>query len=263
MWLEYPVKSRKDWEKIKEERFNLDSIDKRYVTDIQEFKKKQEYTNLPVLIMGIPIGFFGSLRFLLGEKNLYFLYYDDPKLLKDISNHLCNLWLLIAEELTSKVSFDFAYFFEDMAGKNGSLISPAIFKEFMAPNYKRIIKFLRSKGINIFIVDSDGNINDLIPIFLGVGINAMQPFEQQSGNDLIKIRKKYPELRILGGFDKNTLTKDKEYINLELERMKIMISMGGFIPFIDHHIPPNVSWENFKYYRNSLNKIIEQTTVLL
>jgi hypothetical protein len=49
---------------------------------------------------------------------------------------------------------------------------------------------------------------------------------------------------------------------LELEKVRRMISMGGYIPYVDHAIPPNISWDHFKYYRNKLNEIIENTKVL-
>lgn len=84
------------------------------------------------------------------------LYYDDDELVYDILNYLCEMWILMAEELISKMEFDLACFWEDMAGKQGSLISPQTFREFTTPSYKKIINFLKSKGIKLFLVDTDG-----------------------------------------------------------------------------------------------------------
>ncbi|MBM3709843.1 MAG: hypothetical protein FJW61_05425, partial [Actinobacteria bacterium] len=262
LFLDWPVHNKKDWGKVKEERFNLNSINKRWITNKENFIKKMKNRTRPLLIFDPPIGFFGSLRELIGVENLFFLFYDEPKLIHSILDHLCNLWISIAEELTAKIDFDMAIFWEDMAGKQGSLISPLTFKEFLTPRYKKIINFLKSKGIKYFLVDTDGKVDVLIPLFLEAGINAMLPFEQQAGNDLINIRKEYPNLIMFGGFDKNTLHKGKEFIDKELEKMNLLISKGGYIPFVDHDIPPNSSWENFKYYRNRLNEIIYSTKVL-
>jgi uroporphyrinogen decarboxylase len=262
LWLEYPVKSRKDWEEMKEEKLSLDSITKRWSKNKAEFIKKAKDRTFPLHLMSGPTGFFGSLRYLLGEDRLYITYYDDPYLLKDIADHLCNLWIAEAEELTSVLDFDIAGFWEDMAGKNGSLISPSLFKEFMTPYYKRLTGFIKSKKINNFILDSDGNVNELIPLFLEAGVNGLMPFEQQAGNDLAEIRKKYPELIIWGGIDKNELSKDKEHIDKELDKVSWLIKQGGYIPFNDHLVPPNVSWENFKYYREKLNKIVDSIQIV-
>jgi uroporphyrinogen decarboxylase len=261
-WLEWPVKNKEDWENIKQERLSLDSINKRFIGDIDIISKNIKKSNALRGIFDTPVGFFGSLRSLIGEVKLYLMYYDNPSLLKDILGHLCNLWLSMAEELTSKIDFDLAIFWEDMAGKQGSLISPAMFKEFLSPYYKRLIGFLKSRGIKYFSVDCDGKVDELIPLFIEAGINIMYPFERQAGNDLIAIRKKYPGLGIIGGFDKNSLYNGKEYIDKELDAISWLIKQGGYIPFADHAIPPNSSWENFKYYRNKLNDIIHLNKVL-
>lgn len=261
LWLEYPVKSRDDWERIKEERFNIDKIDSRWTQDKDAFLKESRNRDYPLHLLGGPCGFFGTLRFLIGEEKLYTLYYDDPKLIIDILSHLCELWINIIDELTSLIDFDIAGFWEDMAGKNGSLISPRLFKEFMTPYYKKLTSHIRSKGIKNIVVDTDGKVDELIPLFLEAGVNNMYPFEQQAGNDLIEIRKTYPELRIWGGFDKNTLYKGKKEIDDELQKMDWLISRGGFIPFADHCIPPNASWESFKYYRENLNRIIDSVPI--
>ena len=178
-------------------------------------------------------------------------------------NHFCKLWLLMCEKLTSKIDFDFAVFWEDMSGRQGSMISPATFREFMSPNYKKLTDFLKSRGINIFAVDTDGYVGELINLFLEIGINMLFPFEQQADNDLIKFRKKFPELRMFGGIDKKILSRDKISIDKELEKISFLIGKGGYIPSIDHNVSPDSSWENFKYYRNRLNEIIDSKKILL
>jgi len=90
----------------------------------------------------------------------------------------------------------------------------------------------------------------------------MCPFERQAGNDLIEFRSKCPDFVFLRGFDKNTLIKGNDDINKELSIMSGLIKKGGFIPFADHWIPHNVSWEKFKYYRNKLNNIIYDLKIL-
>jgi uroporphyrinogen-III decarboxylase len=262
LWIEFPVKNRADWERVKEERFSLNNLADRFPINMDTIKKKREKRNTLLAILAAPVGFFGSIRALLGEKRLYMMYYDDPDLVKDIAQHLCSLWLAISEELTSKFDFDIALFWEDMAGKQGSLVSPSIFREFMMPYYKKLIGFLKSRGIKHFLVDSDGKLDELIPLFIESGINSIMPIERQAGNDIIEIRKKYPELGILGGFDKNSLAKGRENIDKELEKIEWVIKTGGYIPSGDHSIPPDSSWESFKYYRTKLNNIISTTKIL-
>ena len=228
--------------------------------EIEGAISKAKDRDYPICFYGPPIGFFGILRFLIGEENLYYWYYDKPDFLKKILDYLCNFWLSIAEELISKIDFDYGRFWEDMAYKGGSLISPKLFREFMTPHYKRLINFAKSKGIKHFIVDSDGYMEDLMSLFIEVGMTAILPFDALAGNDIERIRKKYPNFGIIGGINKYALLK-KESIDNELEKAKRLIGTGGFIPYVDHFVPPDVSWENFEYYRRKLNDIIDVVEV--
>ena len=213
-------------------------------------------------LLGDPVGFYGSIRFLMGEMNLLYAYYDKPDLVKNILNFLADFWINCSSEILSNFDIDAVFFWEDMSGKNGQLISPAHFREFMMPPYKRIIRELKRMRVKSFIIDTDGKIDELLPLFLECGMTGMYPFEQQAGNDLFEIRSKYPKLQILGGIDKNKLALDENAIKIELCRLNELIKLGGYIPFADHLIPPNVSWNNFKFYREELNNIILNTKVL-
>ena len=256
-WLEYPVRNKRDWDRMKEERLNLNDMDERYTADdpdvyIQGLKER----DFALLLYGSPIGFFGILRFMIGEPDIYYWYYDNPDLLKDMAEYLCTMWLQIAEELTSKADFDWCYFFEDMAYKGGSLVGPDIFREFMAPYYRRIIDFARSRGIKYHIVDSDGYVEELIPLFLEVGMTGLQPFEVRAGNDIERVRKNYPKLAILGGIDKTAFQSTGE-IDRELEKVKRMLPKGGYIPYVDHAFPPDIGYEQYRYFRERLNEIVD------
>ena len=260
-WLGHPVTCEADWDEIVHDRLNLDNLTARYtVPDVERFVAQARNRDYPMCLYGSPIGFFGVLRFMIGEENLYYWYYDKPLLIERILNHLCEMWLAIAEELTSKVEFDFGRFYEDMAYKGGSLISPKMFRRFLTPYYRRLIDFAKGKGIKHFVIDSDGYIEDMMPLFLECGATALLPFEIRAGNDIERVRRNYPSLGILGGIDKTALT-DRSTIDRELEKAARMIAQGGYIPYVDHAVPPDVSWENFKYYRDGLNQIIDTVRV--
>ena len=256
-FLKGPVTGRADWEKVKEERFNLGRIKERFPKNWSELVQRYKGRDFPIGIGGHPVGFFGSLRELLGEVMVHYAYYDDPKLLKDILAHLTELWIAIYEEIVAAIDVDFALFWEDMAYNKGSLISPKLFREFMSPYYKRMTDFLKSRGVRHIIVDTDGKCTELIPLFIEAGLSGMYPFEVQSGMDIVEVRKKYPELQIWGGLDKRVASQGKSEMDQELEKVVFMLERGGFIPFFDHLVPPDVSWDNYVYFRKKLKSLIE------
>ena len=218
-WLGHPVTGEADWERIKRERLSLDNFAQRYtVHDLAAYLAQARRRDTPLCLYGSPIGFFGILRFMIGEENLYYWYYDKPDLITAILEHLCEMWLAIAEELTGLVDFDYGRFYEDMAYKGGSLISPRMFRRFMTPYYRRLIDFARGRGIKHFVVDSDGLVDDLIPLFGEAGITALLPFEVRGGNDIEQVRRRYPTLGIMGGIDKTALLS-RQGIDRELDKV--------------------------------------------
>jgi uroporphyrinogen decarboxylase len=94
------------------------------------------------------------------------------------------LMLDILGKIFEDIDMDWFAFREDMAFNHGSLMSPELFKKYMIPDYRRVTDFLRSNGVDITFVDSDGNIDKLIPLWLESGVNGMYPFEVQSGMNM-------------------------------------------------------------------------------
>ena len=254
-FLEHPVKNMGDWEKLKKERLNPDSKE-RFPENWNEIAKKLKSREFPAWLGYFPYGVFGTARDILGAEELLISFYTQPELIHDIMNYLTDMWIRIWEKAARKVQFDVVHLWEDMSGKQGSLISPETFKKFMAPCYEKVVDFAGRYKIPLVSVDTDGDCHELAGIFSSLGVNLLWPLEVQAGNDVIEYRKKYPKLGIIGGIDKNEIAKGKEAIESELERITPAIREGGYIPTLDHNIPPNISWNDYTYYTFKLKEII-------
>jgi uroporphyrinogen decarboxylase len=150
------------------------------------------------------------------------------------------------------------HLWEDMCGKQGPLISPAHWREFMAPHYRRIRAFADAHGIPVVSVDTDGQPDLIVPPMLEAGVNLLFPMESAAGADVNVFRKKYPGLALMGGFDKRALALGPAAIDAELERIRPAWESGRYIPDLDHHIPPDVSWANFQHYATALKKMVRR-----
>ena len=186
----------------------------------------------------------------MGDQGLCLAYYEQPDLVHDIINTCTELLVAVGEEIVSKAEVDAVNFWEDMAHKDGSMISPKTFREFSTPHYRRIIELYKAHGTRIFNVDTDGNVLGLIPLMLEAGVTSMLPFEVQAGNDITMIRKQYGrKLAMIGGVNKLALTKDKDTIDRELEaKLPLMVETGGYIAGLDHRFVVETSYENFTYF---------------
>ncbi|MBI2843554.1 MAG: hypothetical protein HYX78_09150 [Armatimonadetes bacterium] len=245
-FLDYPVKVEADWERLKEERLRIDDP-ARVLMDWDLFRRRIRVTGEAVQVGTYPYGVFGTVRDLMGDEEMLVSFYTQPKMIRDMMEHLTTLWISVWEQVANEVQIDHIHIWEDMCGRQGSLISMDMVKEFMMPCYDRIADFAQSVGVRIISVDTDGDCRELVPVMMEHGVNTLFPFEVQAGNDILEYRRLYPSLGIIGGLDKRSLAADRAAIDRGVEKCARMLESGGYIPAFDHLIPPDVPWDNFVY----------------
>ena len=250
-FIEHPVKDWDSWESYKE-RFELDDI--WYPENWEELLEEWEDRDYP---LGVDAGgFFGWARDLMGLRGLCMAIYQEPELVRDIFEFRVKMILKLLEKPVKEVRLDYAHWWEDMCWNGGPLISPRHFREFMVPCYRRITEFLRSHGVWLNIVDCDGNIDLLIPLWLEAGINCFFPCEVRAGSDPVRLREKYGRRALfMGGVDKRALLHPRS-IERELERVKPLVEEGGYIPHVDHRVPADVPYQNYLYYLRLKRRLI-------
>ncbi|MBQ1256225.1 MAG: hypothetical protein IIX93_02980 [Clostridia bacterium] len=201
---------------------------------------------------------YGNIRNMLGVEELAYLQADDEDLYVEIINTVGELNYKVAEKVLSLgLEFDYAHFWEDICFKSGPLVRPSVFAEYVGPWYKKITELLKKHGVDIVSVDCDGLIDKLVPIWLENGVNTMFPIEVGTWNaSFDKWRKQYgTELRGVGGMDKRVFSQDYAAVDREIERLKPLVDLGGYIPCPDHRIAPDAKWENVQYYCEKFRKV--------
>jgi uroporphyrinogen-III decarboxylase len=245
-YLEFPLKTREDWEKEFKPRLDPHTPG-RYPQDWEERKKAWKNRDYP---LGVFCGsLFGWLRDWMGFEHITVTCVDDPDWVHEMVEHLSDHILATIQKAVEEVDLDFAAFWEDMCFNQGPMISPKMFKEFLVPRYKKITDFLHRYGIDIIYVDCDGDINQLVPLWLEGGVNCMFPLEVRAGTDPWVLRKRFgKDVLLMGGVDKMKLIEGKEAIDKEIARLAPLVEQGGYIPHVDHRVPPDVTYENYLYY---------------
>lgn len=254
--LEWPVKTRKDWERIKERHLRPDDPD-RFPHNWHEYVQTYRERNYPLQLTHR--GVYGFARNLMGDVTLAYMFYDDPNLVHDVMDSYTDVAIEIWSKMVKDVDFDLIECWEDMASKNGSLISALLFREFMKPNYEKIAQFAQDHGIKIILVDSDGNIMELTGLMLQSGVTALYPYEVQAGNDVASTLDKYPQLGIIGGLDKNVMAQGRKEIDAEIEKARQLIRKGRYIPGPDHFVLSDVSFANYRYFMEQLREVVMTT----
>ena len=252
-WHKFPVENRKDWEKMAW-RFNPDTPG-RFPDDLdarcEALKDRDGFLRIH---FNAP---FWQLREWVGLENLCMMFLDDP----DFVQEMIVFWTDFASKTLARVlerlAPDQVGFSEDMAYKAHSMISPEMVRKFLVPSYDRWVSEAKAAGVPVIFMDSDGQIEELIPIWIESGINACGPIEVAAGNDIVEYRQRFgKQMAYVGGVDKRAMAAGGKVIQDELMRIvPPLMEDGGFVAGCDHGVPPDISWPNFIEYSRLLAKL--------
>lgn len=212
----------------------------------------------------VPVGLhlgsvLGNIRNMTSVVGMSYLIYDeDETLFAEIVDTYADMQYECAKAvLETGARFDFAHYWEDICFKNGPLLSPALFQELCAKHYRKRNELCHAYGIDIISLDCDGVTEKLLPVWFENGVNTMFPIEVGVWGDQFEpARRKYGSGMLgVGGMDKTALRKDKAAVDAEIERLKHLVSLGGFIPCPDHRLMPGSRFELVQYYAEEVKKI--------
>jgi uroporphyrinogen decarboxylase len=256
-WLEFPVKNRKDFEEMKK-RYQPDTRG-RVPENWDEFVTTHRSKNRDYVLSLTVHGPFWRVRDWVGFEGLCTLYAEDPVFVRDMNEFVIDFTIANLDGRIDDLAVDFVFVSEDMAYKTASMISPRMVREHMVPGYRRLMDFLRSKNVATVIMDCDGHVGELIPIWMDVGFDGFWPCEIAAHNDPIVYRKKYGRnIAILGTIDKRELRFDFGGVKQEvMSKVPWLMEQGGYIPGCDHGVPPDVPVRNFLYMAELLKALAE------
>lgn len=251
-WIKCPVENREDWEEMKK-RYNPDDP-QRLPENAEELGEELKDRKHP-LTLHVP-GPFWQLREWLGFENLCMWFYDEPELMQEMIDFWCDYILRLMERTFQYVTPDLFHISEDMAYKNFSMVSPEIAGKFLLPAWKKWGEAVDKVGVPLYGVDSDGFIEELIPLWIEAGVNVCDPIEVAAGNDIVRMRRNFgKDIAYVGGVDKRAMAKGGKVIEDEIERIKPVIDDGGYIPSCDHGVPSDVSWPDYCHYVKLLAEV--------
>ncbi len=252
--MDYPVRNWDDWQRIKAGYAFTESR----LAGKWEATAKDLQSQRVAIQVSIPGGF-DEPRQLMGEEELCVAYYEQPDLIHDMLQTMGNTAFQVLDRVSAAVPVDILFVHEDMAGKSGSLAGPSQVLEFIKPYYRKCWDLLRERGARLFIQDSDGDMNGVIPAFIECGLNVMLPLEPAANMDIVKVRKLYgKQMAFWGGIDKHVLRRSQADIERELLcKVPPMIQSGGCILALDHRIPNGTPLENYRFYLRKMWEMLD------
>jgi uroporphyrinogen-III decarboxylase len=201
--------------------------------------------------------YIGTLRSWFGLDTISYLMRDDPALIHEVNRAFTDLFLDQAWHVAERVQIDAIVGWEDICYRSGMLLSPAAFREFCAPYYREVADFAREVGAAVVDVDCDGDVSEFVHCLWDCGVNMCHAFEPtHGGSDIHRIREELPRFIICGGLDKHAMVDpDPATAIAEVDaKVPVMLKHGGYLPSIDHGLPPHCRYRPFWHFMNRIRE---------
>ncbi|MEA3402968.1 MAG: uroporphyrinogen decarboxylase family protein [Armatimonadota bacterium] len=270
--IDWPCKSRDDWERIKErftpsrDRVDWDgqwlagtAEDERGNESTLETGRTERRMGLPgwrkardqdrFIVYAAPFGYDRMQSYVASEELLTAIV-TDPEWVVDMYETDATLSIQMYEIMTDGgFSFDGAFILCDLGYRNGLLFSPQHYDEQLRPTFRRLVDYFHDEGLPV-ILHSCGCVTELIPRFIEDGLDCLQPLEQKAGMDLVELAGAFgDDLAFMGGIDVRTMADPDPTVTEEEIRSKIPAAMqgGGYIYHSDHSVPNDVSFNRYEH----------------
>jgi len=231
-----------------------DPTDSHLLEGLEEKAKSFYEKGYAVILESFGAGIFEMSCRIRGYEDFYSDLALNPKLACKIMDKFLELKICFYEVASERLGqyVQFVREGDDIAGQSGLLISPDIYRGYLKPRHKKLFEAQRKffpEPLYIFF-HSDGAIYDLIPDFIEIGVDILNPVQTNvKGMDIQRLKKEFGKELTFWGAGVNTqetLPKaSPERVKQEVkERIEVLAPGGGFIFSAVHNIQDDVPPEN-------------------
>lgn len=200
---------------------------------------------------------FEETRSLMGDEITLIAMAEDPEWIQDVSRTFTDQLLRNFDAaMATGIQPDGLWIYGDMAFNHATMCSPAMYKELIWPDHKRLSDWAHAHNMKL-IYHTDGDVNGVIDLYLAAGFDCLQPLESKAHMDIRKLCPRYGDkLAFFGNIDVMVMmTNDREKIEAELaSKFAAGKATKGYIYHSDHSVPPQVSWETYQF----IMQLVEQ-----
>ena len=245
MYLDFEIHDPDSW-RIAKERMTptRDRIDWSFLKTNYKYWRENNYW----IEVGPWFGFDIVNSRTMGTETTLMAMVDDPEWIRDMVDTGCDLALSLLDMIWDEgYEFDELLFYDDLGYKGNLLISIDMYRDLVKPYQKRAIEWAHAKGLKTQL-HSCGKVEPLIPDFIGIGLDCLNPLEVKAGMDTIKIKNEFgKDLALRGGFDIRNWT-DPETAEEDIRaKLPALMEGSGYIFSSDHSIADTVTIPTYKH----------------
>ncbi|MDJ0784927.1 MAG: uroporphyrinogen decarboxylase family protein [Desulfosarcinaceae bacterium] len=182
-----------------------------------------------------------------------------PRQVAILLDKITDFYCICLERVLSKVSVDYASFYEPIAANTAPVISPAMFQRFALPGYRKVLRLLDRHEVPLRILcTTGGNLGPLLPLLIDAGINGLWISNIRSAGMTYKnLRNQFgPDIALIGGIDATALAKDPAAVRKVVEdTVPELLHKGRYLPCLDDRPRSNMPFANYRLFRRRLSAL--------
>jgi hypothetical protein len=182
---------------------------------------------------------------------------DQPDFVREILSIQAEFAARLAQKILNQVDLDGVVFSEPIAGNNGPLVSPEMYREFALQSYAPVFEVLHRCRVPALIWRSYANPADLLPEVVKFPFNVLWLCETPPGAlSPAQVRQLAgPEITLIGGIDSDILREEPRAIRHAVAAVQPFVEQGRFIPLADGRVREDVPYPNYACYRQELQRV--------
>lgn len=180
------------------------------------------------LIFGSHIGPFTAAYMAMGMERFFLRLADDPAFVEEMLARRTD-WCIAIYRQALEMGAEVLVLGDDAAGRQGPMISPALWRRYVLPCHRRIAAALDAP----VIWHSDGNILPLLPMAVEAGFAGVHALEPRAGIDLSCVKARFgANLVLVGNLDVELLAGDDlAAVRADVDRCMAQGATGGAYMF--------------------------------
>ena len=124
---------------------------------------------------------------LVGMENAMCYFRSESQAMREVLHRIMDFQLGIARHYLS-LGVEIVEMSDDLGTQSRLLLSPALIREFLLPEYRRLFELYKARGVLVNF-HSCGHIEPALDMFLELGVDILNPV-QKTANDLAAVRQK-------------------------------------------------------------------------